>query len=164
MTNERSVAVHFSNSHIITSVTFITPAPKIASIITLVIEPFDFSVWICFIISFVLMLINLWLISQYYIELKNISLKWTIICSSLRQQLSCRLPSVGPLRLLLCSWLLACVVLTTSYGGCLYSLMAIPSKAKTIDTVMELAIAQTNGKIQVTAVGKGAYYNSLKVS
>jgi len=128
------------------------------------VEPFDFPVWICFILAFVLILFNLWFISQYYIELKNINLSWSIICSSLRQQLSCRLPSVGPLRLLLCSWLLACVVLTTSYGGCLYSLMAIPSRKKPIDTVMELAIAQTNGKIQVIAVGKAAYYNLLKVS
>jgi len=164
MTNERSEAVHFSNPHIISSITFITPPPKSVPIITIVMEPFDFSVWICFIIAFVLMLFNLWLMSQYYIELKNTKLSWAIICVSLRQQLFCGLGSVGPLRLLFYIWLLACVVLKTGYGGCLYSLMAVPSKVKTIDTVTELAIAQTSGKIQVTAIEKTSYYHLLKVS
>jgi len=41
--------------------------------------------------------------------------------------------------------------------------MAIMSRAKTIDTVMELAIAQTNGQIQVTAVEKTSHFQSLKV-
>jgi len=58
---------------------------------------------------------------------------------------------------------LACVVLTTSYGGCLYSLMAVPSRVKTIDTVTELAIAQTNGQIQVIANEKTSDYYLFKV-
>jgi len=143
--------------------TFITPPPKKVPIITLVVEPFDFLVWICFILAFVLMLFNLWFISQYYIELKNINLSWAIICALLRQQ-SCRLVSVGPLRLLFCIWLLACLVLTTGYSGCLYSLMAVPSRVKTIDTFIELAMAQKNGQIQVTAVEKSVHFPSLKVS
>jgi len=164
VTNERSEAVHFSNPHIITSITFITPPPKSVPIITLVIEPFDFSVWIYFMISFVLMLFNLWLISQYYIELKNTKLSWALVCASLRQQLSCRFASVEPLRLLFCSWLLACLVLTTSYGLCLYSLMAVPVRVKTIDTVTELAIAQTNCQVQVIAANTSIYFQSMKVS
>jgi len=109
------------------------------------------------------MLFNEWLISQYWIELKKIDLSWAIISALFRQQTSCRLPSVGPLRIMLCCWLLACLVLTSSYGGCLYSLMAVPSHVKTIDTINELAIAQRAGKIQVTATASSSYYHSLKV-
>jgi len=110
------------------------------------------------------MLFNFRLISQYYIEMKNIDLSWALISASLRQQFSRRLPPVEPLRLMSCSWLLECIVLTSSYSGCLFSLMAISSSLKTIDTIHELAIEQRNGRIQVTATEKSVYFQSLKVS
>jgi hypothetical protein len=109
------------------------------------------------------MVLTEWLISQNWTELKQISINWAIISALLRQQLSCRLPTIGPLRILLCCWLLTCLVLTASYSGCLYSLMAVPSKIKTIDTLKELANAQRNGLIQVTCIGDSSYYESLMV-
>ena len=63
-----------------------------------------------------------------------------------------------------CCWILSCLVLTSSYSGCLHSLMAIPSKVKPIDTINELAIAQREGKIQVIAVENSVFYIELKVN
>ncbi len=57
---------------------------------------------------------------------------------------------------------MACLVLRTSYSGCLHSLMAFPSRMKTIDTVEELAIAQKNEEIQ-TITGFALFFQSLKV-
>jgi len=41
--------------------------------------------------------------------------------------------------------------------------MAVPTNVKTIDTVMELAKEQTNGKIQVIATKSSTYYQEMKV-
>ncbi len=163
VTEERSQAVYFTHPHIISSVSFITPPPKLEPIITLVIEPFEPLVWVCIIASLILMVLTEWLISQNWTVLKQIDIDWAIISALLRQQMSCRLPAVGPLRILLGCWLLTCLVLTASYSGCLYSLMAVPSKIKTIDTLKELANAQRNGLIQVTCIGGSSYFESLMV-
>ncbi len=164
ITYDRLQAVDFTNQHIITTITFITSSPKPESNVTLIIKPFEYSVWFYFFISFILMLFNKWLITRYYTQLIKFDISWAIISSTLRQQFSHHLPSVGPLRVLLFGWLLACLVLTSSYSGCLYSLMTVPPKLKTIDSVTELATEQTNGKIQVTATANSTYFESMKVS
>jgi hypothetical protein len=73
------------------------------------------------------------------------------------------LPSVGSLRILLSGWLLACLVLISSYSGCLHSLMAFPSRIKTINTIEELAIAQRNGEIQTISTESSLNFHLLKV-
>jgi hypothetical protein len=163
ITINRSEAVSFLYPHIISSVTFITSPPKIEPILTLVLQPFEPSVWVCFISALMIILCNVLLLSHYYIELKKIQIKLTVISISLNQQISRRIPSIISLRIMLCFWLLSCLVLTSSYSGCLHSLMAFPSKMKTIDTITDLAIAQTNGEIQVTVIKSSSYLQSLKV-
>jgi len=163
VTIKRWEAVSFLNPHIENYVTFITPTPESKPILTLVIKPFDSKIWYFIILAIVLMVLNVWLISQNNVELKKIDIKWAIISSSVRQQLPFRLPFVGSLRILFSCWLLACLILTSSYSGCFHSLMAFPSRMNTIDTIKELSIAQSNGLIQVTATKASAYFQSLKV-
>jgi hypothetical protein len=108
------------------------------------------------------MFFNLFLITKKWNDLKKLSLKYALIYTSIGQQLYFCLPSVGSLRILLSGWLLACLVLRSSYSGCLHSLMAFPSRIKTIDTVKELANAQKNGEIQTITESK-KFYQSLEV-
>jgi hypothetical protein len=108
------------------------------------------------------MVCKLFIISQNWKELTKISIKWALIYTSLGQQLYFYLPSVGSLRILFSGWVLACLVLRSSYSGCLHSLMAFPSRIKTIDTITELANAQKNGEIQ-TITGYPLFYQLLKV-
>jgi hypothetical protein len=97
-------------------------------------------------------------------ELRKIDTNWAIISALLRQQTSFLLPSVRPFRLIISCWLWACLILTSSYAGNLYSLMTLPPKLKTIDTITQLAKAQSNGQIQVIATESSAYFHSLKVN
>ncbi len=143
--------------------TFITPSPKATPNITLIIDPFDYFIWIWIIVVFILMFCNLFLITQKWNELKKLSLKLALIYTSLGQQLYFYLPSVKSLRILFSGWLLACLVLRSSYSGCLHSLMAFPSRMKTINTIEELAIAQRNGEIQTISIKSGSNYPLLKV-
>jgi hypothetical protein len=140
-----------------------TSPPKTEPNLTLVMDPFDYLVWIFVIIAFILMFFKSWIISRTLTEIKNLDINWEIITVSLRQQMSSHLPPFFHLRILFSCWLLACFVLTTSYSGCLYTLMAFPSHIKTIDTINELSIAQINGEIEVIAVINTNYYESLKV-
>ncbi len=143
--------------------TFITPSPKATPNITLIIDPFDYFIWIWIIAVFFLMLCNLFLITQKWNDIKKLSLRWGLIYTLIGQQLYFCLPSVGSLRILFSGWLLACLVLTLGYSGCLHSLMAFPSRIKTIDTIEELAIAQRNGEIQTISTGSSLNFDLLKV-
>jgi hypothetical protein len=143
--------------------TFITPSPKATPNITLIIDPFDYFIWIWIIVVFFLLFCNLFLITQKWNELKKLSLKWALIYTSIGQQLYFCLPSVGSLRILLSGWFLAWLVLRSSYSGCLHSLMAFPSRMKTINTIEELAIAQKNGEINTISTGTSSYFHLLKV-
>jgi apolipoprotein N-acyltransferase len=145
-----------------TTLSFLTPSPKLSPNITLVIDPFDYMIWICIIVAFLLMFFNLFLMSQHWKKFEKLSINWALIASFVGQQLSFCLPSVGSLRILFIGWLMACLVLRTSYSGCLHSLMAFPSRIKTIDTIEELAIAQKYGEIQ-TITGFALFFQSLKV-
>ncbi len=95
--------------------------------------------------------------------MKKFNTKWAIISAALRQQFSFSHESANSFRIIFSSWLLACLVLTSSYSGCLHSLMAFPLHIKTINTINELAIAQRNGEIQAIATGSSAYFHALKV-
>jgi hypothetical protein len=95
--------------------------------------------------------------------MKKIEINLSIISKFLRQQLSCRLPLINSLRIMLSSWLMACLVLTSSYGGCLYLLMAFPSHLKIIDSISKLVIAQRNGEIQVITANNSYFHRSLQV-
>ncbi len=145
------------------TMTFITSSAKPIPNITLIIDPFDNIIWISIIVGFILMSCNVFFISQQWEKLKKLSMNWAIISSSVGQQLYFCLPSIGSLRILFSGWFLACLVLTSSYSGCLHSLMAFPSKIKTINTIEELANAQRNREIQVTATESILYFTLFKV-
>ena len=164
VTNERSGAVHFTYPHIVNSITFITPAPKSRPNVTLVIEPFEPLVWVSTLVSVFLVLSVAELITRKWIQLRKFHIKWGVISVLLKQTYCCRPPNLIPLRLLMYFWLLACLVLTASYSGCLYSVMAVPTKAQAINDLTELAAEQRRGRIQVTAIETSSYYESLKVN
>jgi hypothetical protein len=142
----------------------LTPPPKDIPNITLVIDPFDYFVWISIIIvSILIPLIKGLFIKQYVLVMKIFAINRAIINSSFKRKLSRHSSNDSPLRIMICCWLLSCIVLTSSYSGSLYSLMAFPSYSKTIDTLVKLSIDQKNNEIQVIAVENTIYYEYLKV-
>jgi hypothetical protein len=162
VTYERSKAVYFLNPHIITSLSFMTSSPKVVPNLKLIMDPFDYLVWICIIIAFILLFFSSWIISKNLPEIKKFYLHWKIITVFLGQQTSLHLQNIS-LRIIFGSWLLACFVMVSSYSGCLDSLMAFPSHIKTINTITELLNSQRNGEIKVVVEKNTIYYQSLKV-
>jgi hypothetical protein len=162
--NDRLKVVDFLNPHLMTSVTFITPFPKPIPNITLVFQPFDYSIWFCVIITFILKSFNEVLISRHTFRSKNMIRSRKTNFNSFFQLLCRHLPTVHPLRIIVCVWLLAYLILRSSYSGCLHSLMTIPSRVKTIDTITELSIEQKSGRIQVIAPHGSIHFQELKVS
>jgi ABC-type amino acid transport substrate-binding protein len=162
--NDRLQVVDFLNPHLMTSVTFITPFSKPIPNITLVFQPFDYLIWFCVIITFILKSFNEILISRHIFLYKNMIRNRKINFNSFFQLLCRHLPTVHPLRIIVCVWLLAYLILRSSYSGCLYSLMTIPLHVKTIDTITELSIEQKSGRIQVIASRGSIHFQELKVS
>ena len=67
------------------------------------------------------------------------------------------------IRKLLIAWLLAGVVLTSSYAGVIYSIMATPVEDGRIRTLEDLSAAQKSGKITIIGLRNGIYLNLIKV-
>lgn len=60
-------------------------------------------------------------------------------------------------------WTLGTFILTTVYAGCLYSIATIAKKAKTIDTVEELALAASRNEIVAGVVSNSAIISMIMV-
>lgn len=105
-----------------------------------------------------------WLLNRYSSESTKVDINWAIICASLRQHFPFQSLSKDPFRFMFCSWILTCLVLTSSYSGCLHSLMAFPSHLKTIDTITQLSIAQKKDEIELMVSKDSSDYYSLKVN
>ena len=60
-------------------------------------------------------------------------------------------------------WIISSLSLTLIYSNCIYSLMVIPSKAKTIDTIKQLYESIVNKELSVYTAAGGNHANMLKV-
>ena len=160
---DRGQVVNYLNTHYLTPVAFITPAPKLGRSLNMIITPFESWVWMCLILSLILMVINVWLLSYFYTELNKVSIKWMIVSMILKQNVIKIVPDCDPLKYVLSGWLLACVVFIQIYGSQIYSMMAFSSEIGPINSVTELARLQRAGGIQVVTTGSSLYYTWLKV-
>ncbi|CAG2174291.1 unnamed protein product [Oppiella nova] len=94
ITSERAQVVDFTESHILTSLTFITPPPLRGQSMDLVLRPFHTYIWLCLMASLILMIISVYLITIYYIQLNTISMKWCIIAALLKQNIVWKIPNI----------------------------------------------------------------------
>ncbi|KAH9394614.1 hypothetical protein TYRP_004669 [Tyrophagus putrescentiae] len=147
LTYDRSKAVPYLYPHVVTSVTFITPAPSTAPNLYLAFKPLSFDVWMGFLMSLLICalfdLLYNWVHRDYGSYVK---IFWLSMYSMFRQQCSSSGRETSSMNTWMFFWSTAAFVLTTGYAGCLCSLITIPQKMKTLDTVLELADAVKAGK------------------
>jgi len=65
-------------------------------------------------------------------------------------------------KLIISTWLLASLVIATSYGGCIYSLITL-SNNKNIDTIHELIKAVRDNQVTLLLYNGSPFNNYLKV-
>lgn len=149
----------------VTSVTFITPAPSTAPNLYLAFKPLSFDVWMGFLMSLLICalfdLLYNWVHRDYGSYVK---IFWLSMYSMFRQQCSSSGRETSSMNTWMFFWSTAAFVLTTGYAGCLCSLITIPQKMKTLDTVLELADAVKAGKVILTGLSNSAYSDALIVS
>ena len=160
VTDIRAQDIHFLYPHIIDHVTFISPWPIIIHNVNLY-EPFDKLIWILIIIS----ILSLIFITNLMNKLsKNIKiLKFILIAILFKQSINKKFAKHTTNKLIISSWLLICIVLTTSYGGCIHSLRTVPHEYR-VETIDELGNALSNGFIQVLMKPTSSYYNLFSVN
>ena len=154
MTFERAQEVSFSYPYIIDLVTFTTPLPKAQLNYMNLIQPFDAWIWI----SIVLMIALMFGLSLSLIRNKT-NILWITISIVMRQQFH-MIPNI---RLMVSGWLLASVVLTSSYAGVIYYITATPLEVGRIDSIHELNSAQKLNKIKIIGIKNGLHYRMMKV-
>ena len=89
---------------------------------------------------------------------------WDILSTMTKQQFDAKqVKSSRNMRLLFYGLLMASLVLTTSYSGCLYSLMTIPIVSKPIENINDLALSLSQGEVKVISVGVAAHCQEIMV-
>ena len=154
LTENRVKVVDHSYPYLIDSITFTSPLPTLYGYTNL-LEPFDNHIWIC-IMSSILTIITV----KYFIFGRlDFSPFRTLFGQPIARE---KTNSFGD-RLLLFNWLIMSVILTSSYAGCVYSLISVPKKLK-IETLNSLIDGQNSGLVRAIIYSQAAiYYNLFKV-
>ena len=129
----------------------------------MIFNVFEPLVWIFCFISLIFNIIIIRMLSNLIPVLRKMSLSWSTVSTLLNQPITHKLPQNISTRILIFFWIFACFVLTKSYSQCLYSLMAVPLKTKTIDTIQELADALKDDSISVRTDKSTGAYELIKV-
>lgn len=164
MTFNRSQSVKYLYPHLVTSVTFITPAPSTAPNLYLAFKPLSFDVWMGFLMSLLICALFDLLYNWVHRSGSYVKVFWLSMYSMFRQQCSSTGQETTSMNIWMFFWSVTAFVLTTAYAGCLCSLITVPQKMKTIDTVLELAEAVKKGKVILTGLSNSAYSDALIVS
>lgn len=154
MTDNRFEAVDYIYPYNIDSLTFSSPLPTLSGYSNL-LEPFDNSIWICILSSI------LTIISVKYIIFGR--LDGSSVRVLVRQPMKAEKCRGVQNRLLLFNWLIMAVILTSSYAGCIYSMISVPKKWQ-IDSSDKLIESLQNGLIEPVMYAQSAsYYNLFSV-
>lgn len=153
----------FLYPHIVSSVTFITAAPSMQANLYLVFKPLGLDVWLGFVVSLVACVLFDLLYNRVHQGTTHVKVFWLSLYSMFRQQFGSPLPDTTSLNTWIFFWSVSTFVLTTGYAGCLCSLITIPIKMRTIDSVAELVTAAKSDQVVVTGIDNSAYTDALKV-
>ena len=157
MTEERANYIDYSYPHSIDIITFSSPLPEYSEFTSL-LEPFDIWIWILLSLSIIVLSFMLIYINK---EEKS-GIFWMILSVILKQQLNKKFIRKMINNFLIICWLLICIVLNSSYGGCIYSLITVPHEYKK-ESVYEISKAMKQGQKRGLAINGSTRYNLFKV-
>lgn len=154
MTTDRKEVVDYTYPYTTAPIVFTSPVPKIRDNRLNFIEPFDYMFWMV-----LLTLIALNTEIDHLIYKQKLSTIWTIINILMKQPL--RLDRSR--RLMAISWFLMSVVITGSYGGVVFSLMARSMESERIESLSDLVAAYKMNKISIIATKNNPIIKAIKV-
>ena len=164
LTNERLKSVQFLYPYVIETVTFMATPPKSLKNIGFIYKVFEPSIWVSIISSLIILLIVILLDKIQYKSNKHLNYIWNVIEVVLNQNLNLKTPCTNQILIVFYSWVLSCFYLRLFYSNCIYTLMVLPNKVDTIDSIFDLYQAQIMDKITVVMRSGTSYLIYLKVS
>ena len=157
-TIDKQETVDLTYPHIIDDITFTSPPPKLDDFTSL-FKPFDTNVWIW---SLVMIAITSTLLRISNRSMSSMDSIWRIVSIFLRQSIQNFKCKSFLIRVVLMSLLLGCMVLSTCYAGCVYSIIASNSGHR-IQTIEDLANAQESGYLQTLSTDIPRNHRLFKV-
>lgn len=149
-TTERSKFIDYTYPHMIDTICFTSPLPRIQYFVNL-FQPFDTYVWVLTTIT----TIGLMFVFNHQFKGRG----YWIIFSMDKLKLT---KSPITLKILIAFWFIFLNILSVSYGGVLHSLITIPH-TYSIDTIDALLIAHKQGKMSIYSLDASAYNELVKV-
>lgn len=159
---ERMQVVKYLYPHSIDSITYMTKPPKIKPDLFLVLRPLEPPVWIGLLFTLLLLLLFDMFYKKFRNSKNNTEVFWISLNSLLRQQVHSFLSFTTSINVWIMFWLFYSFIITTSYAGCLYSLIAIPNQ-DAIDTVDKLIKAAYNNDSVIVGLNNSALLDDLLV-
>ena len=122
------------------------------------LDEFDKFIWILLSIAVLSIWFYIYFKSKLSINYKQVLNQWIIITILFQQSFHGKIFIKDiMLRLLFILWTLSCLVLTTCYAGCIYSIITLPRESK-IETINDLVTAAKNGYLNIIIHKTTNYY------
>ena len=154
VTNERTEVVEYTYPYTTAPIVFTSPSPQIRDSRLNLIEPFDFKFWI---VLLFIIAVNTGI--DFLIYSEKFSTVWTLTCVMMKQPV--RLDRDR--RFMISSWLLMSIVITGSYAGVIFSLMATSLEGDRIESLSQLVEAHKANKISIIAHTSNPIIKAIKV-
>ena len=149
LTNTRAEAIDYSYPHYINSVTFTSPLPERAVIISTLLSPFEDKIWF-FLLIFVLFT---FLLSP----IMKSDIKWSVLSVIFSQSIPRLLSTPLSTKLLISAFLLSIFVLKNFYCAQLFEAMTFAEDLEIMETIEAFAKVVRSGRLKVLAIGARTY-------
>ncbi len=164
-TLDRLRAVSFSSPIFVDELTFMSLSPKLLSRDWLVFAPFNLVVWLCNLSSGLLITVvaygtlhSRFASDRYGIRPPSaVAISLQLYAVYLGQSGSLRWEQVPTVRLLYGFWVLAVLILANSYGGCFYSILAVPEFERPVDTLADVEEIARSDSGQLVTFADSSY-------
>ena len=160
LTYPRSQAVDYTYPFKIDSLTFLSPRLRNKYFYNL-FEIFDIYIWVSIFVSIISMTLLLNIINADNKSGNKDSFLWTLTSILLEQPYSPGHLKGFIIKMQLAIWMFAAIIISSSYGGCIFSLITYPHD-NNIETIDDLARAIQNNKIRLIQYNGSylaAYFN-----
>lgn len=158
VTEQRQKYIEYSNVVYYDQLSFLSKAPGMRSRKWIIVLPYTPHVWFMILSSFILLVTTIKLCSPRQ-SLSDTTIHFVGII--FKQQLD-RVPTADRIRVFYGYWFLATLILSNSYGGHFYSMLALPEMEPPIDKVDEVVQLAKEDKIWITTYRGGSYLAAFR--
>ncbi|KAJ6221499.1 hypothetical protein RDWZM_000044 [Blomia tropicalis] len=154
--SKRNMVIDFGTPMLVNELSIVSHLPKMINNDWLMLKPFKFQVWLTLLIS--MSLLSIMLHRSFHQQYTFVRVGTDLIGIYLKQGIMIVHKKIGHInRILLGSWIICTLILSTGYSSAFYSILTIPQYEKPIDSIDALIDAVDSQNYDLINVDKSLY-------